>query len=138
MKLTFIFIKILLITTTIFIWNTAKLAAEKIERSCPHHPTRAPEETINVRGHEYRNAYDGTSCESFLYHKEYPDVGVYDFSENLMIRNSNNTLFLGCGNTIIPSNVNTIGWAAFKQCPSFTSINIPSNVKSIGRYAFFE
>lgn len=63
---------------------------------------------------------------------------VYDSRDNCnaIIKKSDNTLFLGCKNTVIPKNVTSIGNYAFSGCMSLASINIPDDVTSIGSYAF--
>ena len=55
---------------------------------------------------------------------------------NAIIQTSTNTLIAGCKNTIIPSDIVSIGNSAFDRCSGLTSINIPESVTSIGDYAF--
>ena len=55
---------------------------------------------------------------------------------NAIIEKSNNTLMLGCNNTIIPDDVTSIGDYAFVGCSGLTSIDIPDGVTSIGIEAF--
>ncbi len=63
---------------------------------------------------------------------------VYDSRENCnaIIETVTNTLIAGCQNTIIPNSVTSIGYAAFADCFSLTSITIPNSVTNIGPYAF--
>ena len=56
---------------------------------------------------------------------------------NAIIKKSNNQLVYGCRNTDIPSNVKSIGQYAFYGHTGLTSITIPSGVTSIGAYAFY-
>lgn len=67
------------------------------------------------------------------------DNEVYDSREdcNAIIRTNDNTLILGCSNTVIPNSVTSIGDCAFEYCDGLTSIEIPNSVKSIGDYAFY-
>ena len=53
---------------------------------------------------------------------------------NAIIRD--NTLVVGCRNTVIPNDVTAIGINAFGNCNGLSSITIPSSVTSIGEYAF--
>ena len=55
---------------------------------------------------------------------------------NAIIKKSDNRLILGCKNTVIPSNVTSIGIGAFCGCTGLTSITIPNSVTSIGSEAF--
>ena len=55
---------------------------------------------------------------------------------NAIIETSTNTLIIGCVNTVIPSNVTSIGDSAFYSCTGITSITIPDGVTSIGNSAF--
>ena len=55
---------------------------------------------------------------------------------NAIIETATNTLIIGCQNTIIPTNVTSIGDHAFYGQSKITSIIIPSSVTSIGEYAF--
>ena len=55
---------------------------------------------------------------------------------NAIIETAENTLIVGCKNTIIPNSVTSIGDWAFSYCYSLTSINIPNSVTAIGNGAF--
>ena len=55
---------------------------------------------------------------------------------NAIIETASNTLIAGCQNTIIPNSVTSIGYCAFYDCESLTSIQIPNSVTSIGERAF--
>ena len=57
---------------------------------------------------------------------------------NCIIQKSTNTLIVGCSRTKIPSSVTSIGYSAFRNCSSLTSIEIPDSVTSIGDYAFID
>ena len=62
---------------------------------------------------------------------------VYKSENNCIIQKSNNTLILGCRNSVIPSYVKTIADYAFYGCSGLKSITIPDSVTSIGNYAFY-
>ena len=55
---------------------------------------------------------------------------------NAIIETSNNTLIVGCDNTVIPSSVKKIGNGAFGGHNNLTSIDIPYGVEEIDTYAF--
>ena len=55
---------------------------------------------------------------------------------NAIIKKSNNSLILGCKNTIIPTSVTSIGSNAFYGCSNLSYISIPNSVTSIGSNAF--
>ena len=63
---------------------------------------------------------------------------VYDSRENCnaIIETADNTIILGCQNSVIPNSVTSIGDEAFWACTNLTSISIPSSVTSIGESAF--
>ena len=66
------------------------------------------------------------------------DNSTYDSrnNSNAIIETANNTLIIGCQNTVIPNSVTTIGNHAFNGCIGLTSITIPNSVTTIGNYAF--
>lgn len=55
---------------------------------------------------------------------------------NAIIQTSNNALITGCKNTVIPSNVTSIGTRAFYKLADLMSVTIPDGVKTIGDEAF--
>ena len=63
---------------------------------------------------------------------------IYHSNGNCLIVTKNETLILGCKNSIIPSDgsVTSISERAFYNCTGLTSITIPDSVTSIGKYAF--
>ncbi len=63
---------------------------------------------------------------------------VYHSAGNCIIETSSGTLIAGCNNSNIPNDgsVTSIGYCAFFDCDSLTSITIPDSVTSIGMGAF--
>lgn len=63
---------------------------------------------------------------------------IYDSRSNCnaIIETATNTLIAGCGGTVIPNTIDTIGEDAFYRCDSLRSIIIPNGVKSIESSAF--
>lgn len=49
---------------------------------------------------------------------------------------TNNSLILGCSNTMIPNDVTSIADYAFRGSVGLTSISLPANILSIGSFAF--
>ena len=55
---------------------------------------------------------------------------------NAIIEKQSNRLIIGCRNSVIPTNVTSIGDYAFSGCRGLASVSIPDVVTSIGDYAF--
>lgn len=55
---------------------------------------------------------------------------------NAIIETKSNTLITGCSNTVIPTDINSIGSLAFVRCRQLYSITIPDNITSIANNAF--
>lgn len=55
---------------------------------------------------------------------------------NAIIRKDDRTLILGCGRTVIPATVTSIGDCAFRDVVNLTTLTIPASVNSIGKEAF--
>ncbi len=66
------------------------------------------------------------------------DNPVYDSRNdcNAIISTANDSLILGCVNTIIPDDIKVIGGSAFSGCSALKSIEIPSKVVKIYPSAF--
>lgn len=64
---------------------------------------------------------------------------VFDSRNNCngVIFTSSNELIEGCGNTVIPEGVTSIGVSAFKERKNLINIKIPDSVISIGEEAFW-
>lgn len=65
-----------------------------------------------------------------------PNNQTFYAENNCIIENNSKKIVLGCKNSVIPSNVTSIGASAFEGCNGLTSIIIPENVTSIGQGAF--
>lgn len=57
---------------------------------------------------------------------------------NAIIETANNTLVVGCKNTVIPNSVTCIDSDAFSQCFGLTRISIPASITCINNWAFFD
>lgn len=55
---------------------------------------------------------------------------------NAIIETATNTIVAGCAETVIPSTVISIGQGAFAQQLGIVEVNLPTNVKTIGHYAY--
>ena len=55
---------------------------------------------------------------------------------NAIIETESNTLKYGCGNTVIPDSVVSIGNGAFHNCNNLFDLTIPDSVTSIGQFSF--
>lgn len=86
----------------------------------------------NAEG-DYSSSYGGNICGSITVGSDC-EVIIGDNVEHIpdyFLCNS------GITSINIPSGVTSIGKYAFSKCTGLTSVNIPSNVNSIGNYAFF-
>ena len=55
---------------------------------------------------------------------------------NAIVRTKDNTLLLGCENTVIPQSIKTIGESAFSNCKANKAIVLPEGLENIEREAF--
>ena len=83
------------------------------------------------------SAFQG--CRSLVSIKVAADNSTYQSPNgcNAIIETATNSLILGCGTTVIPENVRSIGDNAFYDCGSLVSVTIPEGVTSIGSWAFY-
>ena len=79
-----------------------------------------------------------TNCSSLQTITVSPNNPTYDSRNNCnaIIETSSNTLLRGCETTIIPSDINCIGFNAFDGCVGLTNLHIPENVNIIQDFAF--
>ena len=78
------------------------------------------------------------SCGSLIEIVVSEDNPVYDSRNNCnaIIESVSNTLICGCGGTVIPDTVTSIGSRAFFGAESLSAIKVPSSVTEIGEAAF--
>ena len=65
---------------------------------------------------------------------------VYDSRDNCnaIIETATNTLIAGCNKTVIPEDIEHIGYGVFAYLQGLESVSIPEGVKSIGKGAFYD
>lgn len=73
------------------------------------------------------------SCNQLASIKVDPANGVYDSRNNCngIIKTTENELYVGIQNTVIPNTVTSISGYAFRDCKQLKSILIPANISSI-------
>lgn len=89
--------------------------------------------TTSIGSHAFDNCYELSNIQVESTNS------VFDSRDNCnaVIETSSNTLIVGCKSTIIPSNVTTIGDYAFYYCQGLTSLSIPYKVTTIGVCAYY-
>lgn len=121
--------------TSITIPNSVTTIGEEAFEGCRLTSLTIPKSVVSIASSSFRScAYTLTAIQV--------ESGntMYDSRENCnaIINSADNTLILGCQNTIIPNDVEKIGDYAFNGCSELTSIDIPNSVKSIGDNAFYD
>ena len=79
-----------------------------------------------------------SDCDSLEEIKVDADNAIFDSRNNCnaIIESATNTLIAGCGKTVIPEGIETIGDSAFERVKTLTHVTIPKSVTEIGGYAF--
>jgi len=95
-----------------------------------------PSSTTNIEQWLDWPILDG--CNNITSLTVHPDNPVYRSEGNCIIERVSGTLIAGCQNSVIPSSVRSINTYAFYQLPALTTINIPEGVLSIADNAFYE
>lgn len=80
------------------------------------------------------------SCSQLVSIKVDPANTVYDSRNNCngIIKTTENELYVGIQNTVIPNTVTSISGYAFRDCKQLKSILIPANISSIKQASNFE
>lgn len=80
-----------------------------------------------------------TGCTGLKRLKVEEGNSVYDSRDdcNAIIRTADNTLILGCDNTVIPNTIECIGYRAFLRVKNQRSVIIPNSVTRIENEAFY-
>jgi hypothetical protein len=110
-----------------------ELAEDEIFTGCDSLHTLVIPKNVNIT-----SPYSGISALPALnVLKVDKDNSIYDSRNNCnaIIETATNKLIVGCRSTVIPNSVQSIGTAAFDNCP-IQDIEIPSGVTSIDDYAF--
>ena len=79
-----------------------------------------------------------SDCDSLEEIKVDEDNAIFDSRNNCnaIIESATNTLIAGCGKTVIPEGIETIGDSAFERVKTLTHVTIPKSVTEIRGYAF--
>lgn len=79
-----------------------------------------------------------SDCDSLEEIKVDADNVIFDSRNNCnaIIESATNTLIAGCGKTVIPEGIETIGDSAFERVKTLTHVTIPKSVTEIRGYAF--
>lgn len=79
-----------------------------------------------------------SDCDSLEEIKVDADNAIFDSRNNCnaIIESATNTLIAGCGKTVIPEGIETIGDLAFERVKTLTHVTIPKSVTEIRGYAF--
>ena len=79
-----------------------------------------------------------SDCDSLEEIKVDADNAIFDSRNNCnaIIESATNTLIAGCGKTVIPERIETIGDSAFERVKTLTHVTIPKSVTEIRGYAF--
>lgn len=77
-------------------------------------------------------------CDSLEEIKVDADNATFDSRNNCnaIMESATNTLIAGCGKTVIPEGIETIGDSAFERVKTLTHVTIPKSVTEIRGYAF--
>ena len=81
-----------------------------------------------------------SSCYNLTEIKVDPNNLIYDSRNNCnaIIETISNKLISGCGTTVIPEGITSIGEDAFRECSNLMSITIPQSVSEICSQAFLK
>ena len=87
---------------------------------------------------EYYNRNPFTGCPNIQSITVEAGNEVFDSRENCnaIIEKASNTIFTGCGNTVIPRSAKAIADYAYYGCKGLTALMIPSNIESIASQSF--
>ena len=79
-----------------------------------------------------------SDCDSLEEIKVDADNAIFDSRNNCnaIIESATNTLIAGCGKTVIPEGIETIGDSAFERVKTLKHVTIPNSVTEIRGYAF--
>ena len=119
--------------TSVTIPNSVTTIADYAFRGCSSLTSIAiPNSVTSIGGGAFSNCSSLTSITVDKGNKFYDSRN----NCNAVIETATNTLIAGCQKTIIPNSVTSIGYYAFADCSSLTSVTIPNSVTSIGKGAF--